>query len=63
MNKDRSTAIALEARALNETIDKDKYGMPSLENLKELFAKKIDLKESEVLYSIGFDIRVRKSSI
>ena len=40
VKKDRSVKIALDARALNEAIDKDKYQLPNLENLMERVGEK-----------------------
>ena len=51
VKKDRSVKIALDARALNNSIAKDKYQMPNLENLINMIAEKIDGKEGEVWYS------------
>ena len=51
VKKDRSVKIALDARALNDSIAKDKYQMPNLENLMDMVAKKIDGKEGQVFYS------------
>ena len=51
VRKDRSVKLALDARALNNSIAKDKYEMPNHENLLDMIAEKIDEKESEVLYS------------
>ena len=51
IKKDRSVKIALDARALNDSIAKDKYQMPNLENLMDMVAEKIDGKEGQVFYS------------
>ena len=52
VKKDRSVKIALDARALNNSIAKDKYQMPCLvENLMDMIAGKIDGKVGEVWYS------------
>ena len=51
VKKDRSVKITLVARALNESIAKDKYQMPNLENLMDMLAEKIEGQEGEVLYS------------
>ena len=51
VKKDRSVKIALDARALNDSIAKDKYQMPNLENLMDMVAEKIDGKEGQVFYS------------
>ena len=40
VKKDRSGKIALEARALNQAIEKDKYQRPNLENLLDMVAEK-----------------------
>ena len=48
--KDRSVKIAIDARALNDSIAKDKYQMPNLENLMDTVAEKIDGKEGQVFY-------------
>ena len=48
VKKDRSVKIALDARALNNSIANDKYQMPNLENLMDMIAEKIDGKEGEV---------------
>ena len=46
-----SVNIELDARALNNSIAKDKYQMPNLENLMDRIAEKIDGIEGEVWYS------------
>ena len=46
VKKDKSLKTALDARALNESIAKDKYQMPSLDNLIDLFAEKLDEKKT-----------------
>ena len=51
VKKDGSVKIALDARALNESIAKNKYQMPNLENLMDMIAEKIEGQEGEVLYS------------
>ena len=43
--------IALDARALNQSIAKDKYQMPNLDNLIDMIAEKLDKKEGEAWYS------------
>ena len=42
VKKDTSVKIALDARALNQSIAKDKYQMPILENLIDMIAEKLD---------------------
>ena len=51
VKKDRSVKIALDARALNHEIDKDKYQMPNLDNLLDLVAEKLDTEEGEAWFS------------
>ena len=51
VKKDRSVKIALDARALNKAIDKDKYQMPNLDNLMEMIAERLDNSNGEVWYS------------
>ena len=43
----RSVKIALDARALNQAIDKDKYQMPTLETLLDMVAEKLDTKKEK----------------
>ena len=43
--------IALDARALNQSIAKDKYQMPNLDNLIDMIAEKLDEKEGQARYS------------
>ena len=49
--KDKSVIIALDARALNESIAKDKYQMPNLGNLIDMIAEKLDEEKEEAWYS------------
>ena len=49
--KDRSVKIALDARALNQAIDKDKYQMPNVENLIDMVAEKLDNEKGETWYA------------
>ena len=51
VKKDKSLKIALDARALNQSIAKDKYQMPNLDNLNDMIAEKLDEKEGEAWYS------------
>ena len=43
--------FALDARALNQAIDKDKYQMPKLDNLLDIVAEKLDNENGEAWYS------------
>ena len=51
VKKDHSVKIALDARALNQAIDKDKYQMPNLDNLLGMVAEKLDNENGEAWYS------------
>ena len=51
VKKDGSDQIALDARGLNESIAKDKYQMPNLENLLDMVAEKIEGQEGDVSFS------------
>ena len=51
VKKDRSVKIALDARALNRAIDKDKYQMPKLEKLLDMVAEKLDSENGEAWVS------------
>ena len=52
VRKDKSVKKALDARALNETIAKDKHQRPSLDHLIDLIAEKLDEKKTgEAWYS------------
>ena len=51
VKKDRSVKIALDARALIQAIDKDKYQMPNLDNLLDMVAEKLDTEEGEAWFS------------
>ena len=42
--KDKSVKLALDARALNQSIAEDKYQMPDLEFLFDTIVKKFDKK-------------------
>ena len=51
VKKDKSVKIALDARALNESIAKDKYQMPNLENLIDMIAEELEKSQGEAWYS------------
>ena len=51
VKKDRSVKIALDAKALNHAIDKDKYEMPNLENLLDMVAEKLNSENGEAWFS------------
>ena len=44
VKKDKSVKIALDGRALNESIAKDKYQMPNLDNLIDMIAEELQKK-------------------
>ena len=50
VKKDRSVNISLNARAFNNSIAKDKYQMPNLDNLMDVVTEKTDGKEVQVWY-------------
>ena len=43
--------IALDARALNQAIDKYKYQIPNLEKLIDMVEEKLDTEEGEAWFS------------
>ena len=51
VKKDRSVKIALDARAPNQAIDKDKHQIPNLENLLDMVAEKIKSENGEAWFS------------
>ena len=51
VKKDKSVKIALDARALNQSIAKDKYQMPNLDNLFDMIAEELEKNEGEAWYS------------
>ena len=52
VKKDKNVKIALDARALNNEIVKDKYQMPNLEHLVDLVAEQLDNKEKALYTSL-----------
>ena len=51
VKQDKSVKNALDAKALNQSIAKDKYQMPNLDNLIDMIAEKLDEKDGEAWYS------------
>ena len=51
VKKDKSVKIALDARALNQSIAKDKYQMPNLDNLIDVITEELEKNEGEAWYS------------
>ena len=51
VKKDKSVKIALDARALNESIAKDKYQMPNRDNLIDMIAEELEKNEKQAWYS------------
>ena len=43
--------IALDARALNQAIEKDKYQIPNLESLQDMVAEKLDVEKGKREFS------------
>ena len=63
VKKDKSVKIASDARALNQSIAKDKYQMRNLENLIDMIADKLDQEGEGLVFVCRYDIRVRKNPI
>ena len=57
VKKDKSVKIALDARAMNNEIVKDKYQMPNLEHLVDLVAEQLDNKEQGKAFYTSLDMR------
>ena len=57
VKKDKSVKIALDARALNNEIVKDKYQMPNLKHLVDLVAEQLDNKEQGKALYTSSDMR------
>ena len=57
VKKDKSVKIALDGRALNNKIVKDKYQMPNLEHLVDLVAAQLDNKEQRRAFYTSLDMR------
>ena len=57
VKKNKSVKIALDARALNNEIVKDKYQMPNLEHLVDLVAEQHDRKEQEKALYTSLEMR------
>ena len=57
VKKDKSVKIALDSRAINNEIVKDKYQMPNLEHLVDLVAEQLDNKEQEKALYTSLDMR------
>ena len=51
VKKDGSLKIAIDARALNKAVEKDKYQMTNLENLLDMVAEKLDVESGESWFS------------
>ena len=47
VKRNKSAKIALDARALNKGLIKDKYQMPNLEHLVDMFAEQLDNKGND----------------
>ena len=51
VKKDKSVKIALDARALNQSIAKDKCQIPNLDKLIDMITEKLDEKDGELWFS------------
>ena len=51
VKKDKTVKIALDARALNQSLAKPKYKMSNLDNLIDMIAEKLDELEGEAWFS------------
>ena len=56
VKKDQSVKIALDARAMNNEIVKDKYQMPNLEHLVDLVAEQLNNKEQGKAFYTSLDM-------
>ena len=57
VKEDKSVKIALDARAINNEIVKDKYQMPNLEHLVDLVVEQLDNKEQGKALYTSLDMR------
>ena len=57
VKKYKGVKIALDVRALNNEVVKDKYQMPNLEHLVDLVAEQLDNKEQEKALDTSLDLR------
>ena len=57
VKEDKSVKIALDARAINNEIVKDKYQMPNLEHLVDLVVEQLDNKEQVKALYTSLDMR------
>ena len=56
VKKEKSAKIALDARALSESVAKDKYQMPNLDNLIDLIAEKLVEKKTGEAWYLSVDM-------
>ena len=57
VKRDKSVKIALDARALNNELIKDKYQMPNLEHLVDMVAEQLDNSTSGQAWYTSLDVR------
>ena len=57
VKRDKSVKIALDARALNNELIKDKYQMPNLEQLVDMVAEQLDNSASGQAWYTSLDMR------
>ena len=56
VKRDKSVRIALDARALNNEITKNKYQMPNLEHLSDMVAEQLDKTNNGIAWYISLDL-------
>ena len=57
VKRDKSVKIALDARALNNEIVKDKYQMPNSEHLVNMVAEKLDTENKRIAWYTSLDMQ------
>ena len=57
VKRDKSVKIALDARALNNELIKDKYQMPNLEHLVDMVAEQLDNSVKRQAWYTSLDMR------
>ena len=57
VKRDKSVKIALDARALNKEVVKDKYQMPNLEHLVDMVAEQLDTENEGIAWYTSLDMQ------
>ena len=57
VKRDKSVKMALDARALNNEIVKDKYQMPNLEHLVDMVAEQLDRENKGIAWYTSLDMQ------